>query len=106
MAPAIKAWLSMNEQIEYHCPDCQSITPVMPGVTQCLGCGRLLTLIEYKSGGEEGFWLYTRDGRKVTRVTMPLFNPSPEVILWGERYFVLRDDGEYYECMVWPILPA
>ena len=48
--------------------------------------------------------LYTRDGREVTQVTMPPFLYPPEVILWGERYFVRRDDGRYYEGMCWPIL--
>lgn len=47
--------------------------------------------------------LYTREGQEVTQVTMPPFLIPPEVILWGSRYFVLRD-GRYIEGMCWPIL--
>lgn len=48
--------------------------------------------------------LYTRDGREVTRVTVPPFEIAPEIILWGSRYFIRRSDGLYYEGMCWPIL--
>lgn len=36
------------EQIEYHCPDCGSITPIMLGVTKCFGCGKPLLIIQTK----------------------------------------------------------
>lgn len=54
----------------------------------------------------ERIWLYTRDGRRVTKVTIPHFTPPAEVLLWGSRTFVRRDDGKYYEAMLWPILEA
>ena len=34
------------QQIEYRCPNCKSITPIMVGVTKCLGCGKPLLLIQ------------------------------------------------------------
>jgi hypothetical protein len=46
--------------------------------------------------------LLTADGGYVTRVRLPLFNPPPEIVRWGERYFVRRLNGEYHEGMVWP----
>ena len=48
--------------------------------------------------------LLTRWGEYVTTVTIPIFTPQAEVILWGTRYFVRRDDGKYYEGMCWPAL--
>lgn len=44
--------------------------------------------------------LYTRDGRYVVTIIMPVFNPQAEAILWGQRVFVLRD-GKYYEGLMW-----
>lgn len=35
----------MDDQIEYHCPQCGSITPLMVGITECIGCGRLMPVI-------------------------------------------------------------
>lgn len=32
-------------QIEYHCPDCGSITPIVPGMDVCLGCKKALLII-------------------------------------------------------------
>ena len=49
--------------------------------------------------------LYTRDGRYVVTVTIPPFQLMPEAIMWGERFFFRRDDGKYYEGMLWPIVP-
>lgn len=37
------------EQIEYHCPDCGSITPIMIGITKCFGCGKPLLIIAQKA---------------------------------------------------------
>jgi hypothetical protein len=37
--------MTVHEQIEYHCPDCGSITPIMPGIMACFGCKKPLTLI-------------------------------------------------------------
>jgi hypothetical protein len=31
-------------QIEYHC-ECGSITPILPGIVACLGCGKELEII-------------------------------------------------------------
>lgn len=50
--------------------------------------------------------LYTRTGGYVTTVLVPVFTPRAEVIVWGQRTFVLRLDGQYYEGMMWPILPG
>lgn len=35
----------MTQQIEYHCPDCGSITPIVPGMEVCLGCKKPLLVI-------------------------------------------------------------
>jgi acetone carboxylase gamma subunit len=32
-------------QIEYHCPDCGSITPIVPGMTVCVGCQKPLLIV-------------------------------------------------------------
>jgi hypothetical protein len=32
-------------QIEYHCDDCGSITPIFPNVRRCFGCGKQLLLV-------------------------------------------------------------
>lgn len=41
--------------------------------------------------------LYTSDGRHVENVRILPYKHMPEVILWGERVFVMRDDKKYYE---------
>ena len=50
--------------------------------------------------------LYTCDGREVTTIGMPPFQLPPEVIGWGERVFVRREDGRYYEGFIWICPPA
>jgi hypothetical protein len=45
--------------------------------------------------------LLTNDGQYVTTVTMPPFDPVPEIICWGVRYFVLTASGEYREALIW-----
>jgi hypothetical protein len=40
--------------------------------------------------------LFTRSGEYVTTVTVPPFNPPAEVIVWGQRFFVLTS-GTYRE---------
>lgn len=52
----------------------------------------------------EAITLYTRDGREVTTVHVPVFNPPMEIINWGARFFVRREDGRYYEGMLWPVM--
>lgn len=47
--------------------------------------------------------LLTRWGEYVVTVIVPVFNPQAEIINWGSRFFVRRDDGKYYEGMMWPI---
>jgi len=32
-------------QVEYNCPKCSSITPLLIGITSCLGCGDPLPVI-------------------------------------------------------------
>jgi hypothetical protein len=54
----------------------------------------------------ETMTLYTRDGRMVVDVQIPVFNPPVEAIIWGSRFFVRREDGKYYEGVVFPVLPA
>lgn len=46
--------------------------------------------------------LYTRDGELVVTIKVPVFNPMPEVIMWGSRTFV-KDitKGKYFEGMTW-----
>lgn len=41
--------------------------------------------------------LYTRDGAFVVTVTTLPWKTPPEVLVWGERVFVLRGDGKWYE---------
>lgn len=41
--------------------------------------------------------LYTREGAVVVRVPILPYATPPEAILWGERLFVKRADGKYYE---------
>ena len=54
--------------------------------------------------------LLTRDGEYVTTVRVLPFTPMPEVIQWGERYFVRQGDDnghdtpEYREGMLWPAI--
>ena len=48
--------------------------------------------------------LYTRDGREVTQVQIPHFALPVEILLWGERFFVRRDDGKYYEGVCWLVM--
>jgi len=47
--------------------------------------------------------LYTNDGRFVTEVTVPPWKVPVEVYVWGQRMFILREDGRYTEAsgMFW-----
>ena len=45
--------------------------------------------------------LLTRDGSHVTTVKLPPFQVPPEIIRWGERFFVRCQDGTYREGLVW-----
>lgn len=44
--------------------------------------------------------LYTKSGGYVETVYIPPFNEMPDVIIWGERFFVLfnTENLEYREC--------
>jgi hypothetical protein len=58
----------------------------------------------------ERVWLVIRDDRFVASVVIPRFNPPADVLLWGERWFVFRDEDAnklrtYREGMMWPVLP-
>lgn len=44
--------------------------------------------------------LFTRAGEFVTKVTILPYKTMPEAILWGQRFFVRREDGKYYEGFV------
>lgn len=50
--------------------------------------------------------LLTRDGGYVTTVSVPPFNPPPEVIMWGSRVFVRQPGGHYAEGMAWHSMEA
>jgi hypothetical protein len=43
--------------------------------------------------------LLTAEGHFVTRARIPLFKRPPEIVRWGERFFVCRLNGEYREAM-------
>lgn len=42
--------------------------------------------------------LFTPDGSFVSQVEVPPFQKPFEVIIWGERFFILKD-GRYVEAM-------
>ena len=41
--------------------------------------------------------LYTNDGREVITVQVPPWKTPPELYMWGQRFFLLREDGRYTE---------
>ena len=41
--------------------------------------------------------LFTEEGHLVTSQHIPVFKEWPEVLVWGDRHFVLREDGRYTE---------
>ena len=41
--------------------------------------------------------LYTNAGEPVIEVQVPPWKIQPEVYIWGERFFLLREDGRYTE---------
>ena len=45
--------------------------------------------------------LLTKSGDFVTRVDVPPYDPPPEIIAWGTRFFVRQQNGEYREGLVW-----
>jgi hypothetical protein len=45
--------------------------------------------------------LFTGDGGLVATIKVPPFHPMPEVIIWGQRFFVRQPDGQYREGMAW-----
>jgi hypothetical protein len=47
--------------------------------------------------------LLTRTGEYVVTVTVPPFTPPAEVIAWGSRLFVRRENGEYREGIAWVV---
>lgn len=49
--------------------------------------------------------LFTRDERFVAKALLPPFKPMPEVVVWGERFFVRSDDDDshYYEAFTFVI---
>ena len=50
--------------------------------------------------------LYTMLGEYVHTVkVLPLIVRMPEIITWGQRTFVLREDGNYYEAFNFYVLP-
>ncbi len=48
--------------------------------------------------------LFTRDRKIVGSVEIPHFEKLPEVLIWGDRVFVLQVDGRYVEGMAWVAL--
>lgn len=49
--------------------------------------------------------LHTRDGSFVQTVRIPQHRRLPEVLLWGDRVFILRDD-EYREATGYLVLSS
>lgn len=49
--------------------------------------------------------LLTRDGGFVHEAEVPRFTPPAEVLVWGARVFVRRENGEYREGMAFYVLP-
>lgn len=46
--------------------------------------------------------LFTQGGEYVVTALIAPFQIMPEVLNWGSRVFVKREDGQYYEgCAVW-----
>jgi hypothetical protein len=41
--------------------------------------------------------LYTNNGGFVATVQTPPWKFKPELLMWGERFFLLRQDGNYTE---------
>ncbi len=41
--------------------------------------------------------LYTNDGKFVCDVPTLPWAKEPELLFWGERFFILREDGRYTE---------
>lgn len=53
--------------------------------------------------------LVTRDGQVVADVIVPHFTPPADVLIWGDRCFIFRDENAgglrfYREGMLWPVL--
>lgn len=52
--------------------------------------------------------LVTREGHPVTRIDVPPFQLQPEVVVWGERFFV-RDEtkvNRYREACAYWVTPS
>lgn len=49
--------------------------------------------------------LFTRDGGFVANVPFLPYKFMPEAILWGQRFFIRREDGKYYEGFVHFVVP-
>lgn len=50
--------------------------------------------------------LYTADGGFVAKETIPPFNTPPDVICWGQRFFMRADiAGRYVECFAYYVTP-
>lgn len=50
--------------------------------------------------------LWTRDGGLVVNIEIPTLRPRAEVIVWGERFFVLNKYGKYAEGLAYFVPPA
>ena len=48
--------------------------------------------------------LFTRDGGFVATAVIPMFDPAPEIVRWGERVFVLRERQQYREAILFPVM--
>lgn len=66
-------------QIEYHCPDCGSITPIMIGITTCLGCGAFLQVIQVGPDSfiESADWKAQADQRRQAMALQMAQVPKP-----------------------------
>lgn len=49
--------------------------------------------------------LLTRDGGFVVRVPLAPYKVPPDAIMWGQRFFIRREDGKFYEGFVHYVPP-
>jgi hypothetical protein len=50
--------------------------------------------------------LFTRDGEFVAKVPFLPYKTPPDGICWGQRFFLRREDGKYYEGFIHFVPPT
>jgi hypothetical protein len=43
--------------------------------------------------------IYTNDGKFVANILVPPWKIPPEMLVWGERFFIRRKNGDYTEAL-------